>query len=72
MAAWVSRSTSVAEAIIAMSAARPVNGRTHAASIIEQGAALSCPCFDARYMKFENAEMLVATAFIPYCIRRTR
>ena len=41
-------------------------------AIIAQGAALSCPRFDARYMKFETEAALAVQPRSSYCIRRTR
>jgi endonuclease YncB( thermonuclease family) len=38
--------------------------------IIAQGAALSCPRYDARYLKFEQADAVAAQARAHYCARR--
>ncbi len=40
--------------------------------IISQGAALSCPRYDARYLPFEQAEQLAVQTRSAYCIRRVR
>ena len=40
--------------------------------IISRGAALACPRYDARYMKFETEAALIAQPRSSYCIRRTR
>ena len=41
-------------------------------AIIAQGAALACPRYDARYMKFETEAALAEQRRSSYCIRRTR
>ena len=41
-------------------------------AIIAQGAALSCPRYDSRYLRFEQVEALAAQARASYCIRRAR
>ena len=41
-------------------------------AIIAQGAALACPRYDARYMKFETEAALAQQPRSSYCIRRTR
>jgi endonuclease YncB( thermonuclease family) len=38
--------------------------------IIEQGAALACPRYDTRYVKFEQADAVAAQARASYCVRR--
>ena len=40
--------------------------------IIAQGAALSCPRYDARYLKFETEAALAAQPRAGYCTRRVR
>ncbi|MBA4033535.1 MAG: hypothetical protein C0480_02870 [Bradyrhizobium sp.] len=41
-------------------------------AIIEHGAALSCPRFDARYLPFEQPEQLAAQPRATYCVARVR
>ena len=41
-------------------------------AIIAQGAALACPRYDVRYMKFETEAALAVQPRSSYCIRRTR
>ena len=38
--------------------------------IIEMGAALACPRYDSRYMRFEQADALAAQPRSPYCVKR--
>ena len=38
-------------------------------AIIEHGAALACPRYDARYMKFETEAALAAQPRAPYCLK---
>ena len=38
--------------------------------IIEMGAALACPRYDTRYMRFEQADALAAQPRSSYCVKR--
>jgi hypothetical protein len=39
-------------------------------AIVESGAALACPRYDDRYVRFEQAGALAAQARAPYCVKR--
>jgi endonuclease YncB( thermonuclease family) len=41
-------------------------------AIIASGAALACPRYDARYMRFETEAALAVQPRSPYCVRLTR
>jgi len=41
-------------------------------AIIERGGALSCPRYDARYIKYERPELLLAQSRARYCTGRSR
>jgi endonuclease YncB( thermonuclease family) len=38
-------------------------------AIIASGAALACPRYDSRYLRFEQADALVAQPRSPYCVK---
>jgi endonuclease YncB( thermonuclease family) len=48
------------------------DGTDIAQAVIAHGAALSCPRYDARYMRFETEAALAVQPRSTYCIRRTR
>jgi endonuclease YncB( thermonuclease family) len=41
-------------------------------AIIASGAALACPRYDARYLRFEQPAALAAQARAPYCVKGAR
>ena len=47
------------------------NGTDINQAIIAQGAALACPRYSTRYVKFEQAEALAAQVRASYCLKRT-
>ena len=40
-------------------------------AIIAQGAALACPCYDTRYVPFEQAAALAAQSRSSFCAKRS-
>ena len=47
------------------------DGRDIQREIVEMGAALACPRYDARYMRFEQADALAAQPRSSYCAKRS-
>jgi endonuclease YncB( thermonuclease family) len=41
-------------------------------AIIEQGAALACPRYDTRYVKFETATAVAVQPRATYCLRKDK
>ena len=46
------------------------DGRDILREIVEMGAALACPRYDTRYMRFEQAAALAAQPRSSYCVKR--
>ena len=46
------------------------DGRDIQREIIEMGAALACPRYDVRYVRFEQAAALAAQSRASYCVKR--